>query len=305
MTTPSYLSNLMYAAALSGGFFLSACSCEEGCDVPESTTVPTSQMVGVSAGITGAEVVGSPDSVMRAALQSLRKKQISGFFATILPPEEFEEMREGWKDAKSKPVPERDDKEFQSFMGMATAEGAEETLFMMVKPFLEDAQEELQGMTMMLPMLAAGALENTDVPPEAHAMVGQLATEIASLDITDEAKARRAISVFVKAARDMKVTSGVEMQALSFEEVMGRADVAYAGLIDILDVYGLSPQKSLESMTVKTVSTEGDSAVLEMTFSIFGGKPQTVPFEMERLDGRWFPKPPEKDASPQNQGLAR
>lgn len=297
----------MYAAALSGGFFLTACSCEEGCDLGADAQVgqvSPSQMVGVNPAISSADVFATPDSAMTVAIQSLKSKKVSGFLMSVLPDEDLQKMRDGWKDAQSKPVSAEDDKEFQSFMGMATAEGAEEMLFMMAKPYLSDVQEQIQGLTMMLPMMAAGALEGADVPPETDAMIGQFASQITKLDVTDEAKAREAIGVFVKAARALDVASATELQKLSFDEMMGRVDIAYAGLIDILGVYDLSPQKTLESMNVKLVSTEGDLAQMEMTFSLFGSEPQTMPFEMERLDGRWFPKKPEESDSG-SQGLAR
>ncbi|MEM8712316.1 MAG: hypothetical protein AAGG01_15300, partial [Planctomycetota bacterium] len=93
--------------------------------------------------------------------------------------------------------------------------------------------------------------------------------------------------------RKLDLDSVQDVQALDFDELLGRADIAYAGLIDMLDVYGLSPQSTLDSMKIKLISSEGDLAQLEATFSLFGMDPETVPFEMERIDGRWFPKEPE------------
>ncbi|QDV09420.1 hypothetical protein Poly30_49780 [Planctomycetes bacterium Poly30] len=295
----------MYAAALSSGFFLAACSCEDGCDVGASAMASPSQMVGIDPGISSADVFTTPDSAMTVALRSLKEKKISAFLQSVVPQAELAKMRDGWKKAQSEPVSPDEDKEFQAFMGMATAEGSEEMLFLMVKPYLKDAQEQLQGVTMMLPMMAAGALENADVPAETGAMIGQLSAKLAKLDITDEDKAREAIGVFVKAARALDVETASEIKALSFEDMLGRVDIAYAGLIDILGVYDLSPQKTLESMSVKMVSTEGDHARMEMTFSLFGAEPQSMPFEMERIDGRWFPKPSQEAAEEPEMGTSR
>ena len=106
------------------------------------------------------------------------------------------------------------------------------------------------------------------------------------------------------AARALKIKSGKDLQVLSFDEVMDRADIAYAGVVDILGVYGLSPDAMMKSIRVETVSTSGDIAEMKLTFSLFGKEQESVPFQMERIDGRWFPKAPEKSAQVDD-GLAR
>jgi len=208
----------------------------------------------------------------------------------------MKEMRSQWEAKRKEPLPEGSDKEFQGFMDLVTAKGAEEMLFGMARPYLKDAQEQVDGLAMMLPMMAAGALQEAGAPDEAGAAVGTLAQKLQSLNVADEAKAKEAIAILCSSMRQLDLGSANEIQALEFDEVMSRVDVLYGGVIDILGVYDLSPQETLESMQVKLVSAEGELAQLEMTFSLFGMEPQTVPFEMERLDGRWFPKEPEADA---------
>lgn len=299
-----HISQLVYTAAISSGLFLAACS-GENCSVSSDAV---SAVVGVNPGVSGVAIASAPDSTMTAAIDALRKKELSSFLQSVVPPSEIDKMRQSWSEAKKEEINPDEDAQFQAFMTMATAEGAEDTLFMMVKPYLKDVQEQVEGMSQMLPFMMAGALSDANVPQETQAMLGEFTQKITDIDFASEDKARRAVGIFVTTARALKVTSGKQIQSLSFDEVMGRADLAYAGVMDILSVYGLSPENMMKSMSVKTISTEGDLAKMEMTFSLFGMDPETVPFEMERIGGRWFPKAPQEDEQQDEQmgqGLAR
>ncbi len=297
----------MYAAALSSGLFLGACSGQDAASPPASPSDSPSLVVGIDPAISSASIVDGPGAAMGAALQSLKDKKISGFLKTIVPSSELNEMRASWKKQKAEEVSAEEEAEFQAMIGMFTGEGAEDMLFSMAQPKLKDVQEQLNGLSMMLPMMASGALQEAGAPAEANAMVGQFSAKIAKLDVTDEKKLRKAIGVLVTSARSLKIKSIKDVQALSFDEILERGDVLYGGLIDILDVYGLSPQETLKSMQCKVISTEGDLAKLEMTFSLFGSEPQTVPFEMERLEGQWVPKKPEptQEVEPGRAHMAR
>jgi hypothetical protein len=294
------ISQLVYAAALSSGLFLAACS-GEMCSPNDGET---SAVVGVDPGISGVSTPSAPDATMTVAIAALQKKQLSSFLKTVLPPTQQDEMRKAWAEAQKEPIKADEDAQFQAFMAMATAEGAEDTLFHMVKPYLSEAQQQMEGMAQMLPMIMAGTMQDANLPQESQAMLGDFAKEVVGIDLASEENARRAVGIFVTTARALKVKSAKQLQALSFDEVMGRADLVYACVVDILGVYGLSPEGMLKSMTARTVSTTGDLAQMELTFSLFGMDPETVPFKMERIEGRWFPKAPEQDGATTD-GLAR
>ena len=294
------LSQLVYAAALSSGLFLAACS-GEGSDVNQGAA---SAVVGVNPGINRVAVVAAPDASLQVAIDALRERRLSAFLKAVMPPSQMDEMRAAWNEAKSTEIDPKEDAQMIAFMSMATAEGAEDTLFMMFKPYLKDVQDQVEGMAQMLPFMVGGALNEAGAPEEAQAMLGDFSQKIIDIDFVSEEKARRAVGIFVTAARALKIKSGKDLQVLSFDEVMDRADIAYAGVVDILGVYGLSPDAMMKSIRVETVSTSGDIAEMKLTFSLFGKEQESVPFQMERIDGRWFPKAPEKSAQVDD-GLAR
>lgn len=234
--------------------------------------------------------MAKPDGAMGAALLSLQGRSIAGFLQTVVPASELTEARASWEEKRKEEITEEDEAEFQKMISMATRDGAEDVLFSMAQPHLKDVQQQLGMLPMMLPMIAGGALKEAGAPEEATAMLGEFATKLSTLDVVNEDKLRDAIGILVKSARLLEVQSLKEVQALDFDQILSRSDVLYGGVVDILGVYGLSPQETIDSMKCKVVSTEGDVAQMEMTFSLFGAEPKTVPFEMEKLDGRWFPK---------------
>lgn len=75
--------------------------------------------------------------------------------------------------------------------------------------------------------------------------------------------------------------------ALDFDGMLSKVDVLYAGVADLLDVYGLSLEESLESTEVAVQSETENQVVLNVSYSIFGGPRQTQNVEMALVDGRW------------------
>ncbi|MEM8709361.1 MAG: hypothetical protein AAGG01_00300, partial [Planctomycetota bacterium] len=180
MTTNSHLSRLVYTAALSTGLFLAACSGEpcSSPDSPEMSLAMGVQPAVMSADMSAGVAPRTADATVDAAIAALKDKKLSGFLRLVAPPGAMEEMKSQWESKRAEPLPPGSDEEFNSFMGMVTAEGAEETLMMMARPYLKDAQEQLQGLAMMLPMMAAGALQDADAPPETGEMLGSLSQKL-------------------------------------------------------------------------------------------------------------------------------
>jgi hypothetical protein len=156
----------------------------------------------------------------------------------------------------------------------------------------------------MAPMMAAGAIQESGAPQDALVVVETLGAKFAKIDVADEKKAKEAISILCDAARAIDVPDGASMQKLSFEQALGKADLAYAAVIDVFAVYGLEFDDTFASIDAKTISTEGDVAECEVSVSLFGLEKKTIPMTMQRQDGRWFPKKDDATA-PAMPGMAR
>lgn len=76
------------------------------------------------------------------------------------------------------------------------------------------------------------------------------------------------------------------MQGLSFEQALERGDVVLAGVKDVLEVYGFSIDGLLASVQARTVKQSGDSATVEISYSLLGVR-NTHQAEMVRVADRW------------------
>ncbi|MEM9380101.1 MAG: hypothetical protein AAGB93_09160 [Planctomycetota bacterium] len=245
----------------------------------------------------------TPDGTLELAFDHLENERISAFVLLMAPPEELQRMKDSWAEMQRKPLEEADDAEFRQTMGMLTAEGAEDVLFAMVQPNLAEAQKQLGNVAGMAPMMAAGAIQESGAPEDTLVMIETIGAKLASIDIASEEKAKKAIAIVCKAAREINVKSGAEMQKLSFEQAMKKADIAYAGVVDALAVYGLDFDETFQSLEARVVSSAGDTAEVEVSVSLFGLEKKTIPVTMERKAGRWFPKKDEAEGA--SSGMTR
>ncbi|MEM1449244.1 MAG: hypothetical protein AAF957_09595 [Planctomycetota bacterium] len=258
-----------------------------------------SASIGVGPGGGSAE---TPDGTLELAFDHLENKRISSFLMLMAPPPELQRMKDEWAEMQRKPLEQAEDAQFRQMMGMLTADGAEDTLFAMVQPNLAEAQKQIGMVAGMAPMMAAGAIQESGAPADTLVMVETIGAKLAGIDIANEKKAKKAIAIVCKAARKIDVKSGAEMQKLSFEQAMKKADIAYAGVVDALAVYGLDFDETFESLEARVLSTAGDTAEVEVSVSLFGLEKKTVPVTMERKAGRWYPKKDEAESAP---GMAR
>lgn len=274
-------------------FFLAACG---------GGASDGSASIGVGPGAASVTVMDTADGTIELAFDHLRNKRVSSFLLTMAPPAELQEMRDEWKKMQGEPIDAAEDAQFKQTMAMLTAEGAEDTLFAMVQPHLAEAQKQVGMLAGMAPMMAAGAIQESGAPEDAMVVVESLGQKIAQMEVASEKKAKKAIAIVCKAAREIDIADGAAMQRLSFEEALGKADIAYAAVVDALAVYGLEFDETFESIDAKVLSSSGDVAECEVSVRLFGLEPKTVPMTMERKDGRWFPR---KDESAPAPGMAR
>lgn len=277
------------------------------CGCGEEGDCSPSMAVGVSPAISAASIgdASTPDGAMSNAISQLKAGKVSEFLRAVAPAQGLAEMKDGWEDMRKQPIEEADDEEFVQMMGMLTAEGAEDMLFMMVKPQLAEAQQQVQMLAAMAPMMAAGALQEANAPEDAMVALQSFGEKLAKIDIGSEDKAKKAIAIVCSAARTLDVPNGAAMQKLKFEEGLGKIDVVYGALVGVLNVYDLGLDETFDSISIRTVSVEGDAATLEMTIKPFGIEMDPVPFPLERVDGRWqMPYEKEETTTPDD-GMAR
>jgi hypothetical protein len=252
------------------------------------TSIATSGPAAAPAG----PAVGPPDAAVKESIAALRSNDLAKLLQATLPADQYAEMKSGWKKAQKETTTPEQAAEFSAQMAMLTAPGAEDMLMAMVEPQLAQMEPQLDMMVGMLSGMISSSLEQNELLGESEKTEGRRWVKAFSAfllegDILSREKARRTVGIVCKTARKLELETLAQAQALSFEQVLAKGSLCLGATKDVLDIYGLSLDDLLDSIAVKTVSQEGDDAVVELKFELFGEK-QTVRSQLTRVDDRWI-----------------
>src|SRR5699024_6810383 len=103
----------------------------------------------------------------------------------------------------------------------------------------------------------------------------------------DEEHARKAVSVLVDTARALDIPTLEDAYALDYDGAMARYATAWKGLRQLLDIYGLSLDDTLDSAKVSVLDQQADEATVEITWTVFD-QPMQSTVEMVRKGKRWY-----------------
>ena len=106
---------------------------------------------------------------------------------------------------------------------------------------------------------------------------------------TDPESVKKVLAIASKVARDLNLKTLDEARALDFDQSMAKARIAFLGFKDALGVYGLSLDKTLDSVKPEVVSNDGKAAKVKVAYTLFDA-PLSVETEMVNVDGRWYGK---------------
>jgi hypothetical protein len=249
----------------------------------------------------GTEPPRSPAASIEAGAQALRKNDVRSFLKLTLSDAGLAEMKADWDLQRAKKPSAEEEAAFAATMEKLTAEGAEDALMAELSPKLDEMRPQVAMMIGMFNGMADAALaQNTELSDEEREQGREVLKALADLlgknDLTDPKLARRAIDVVCGTARALGIASFDQLRGLSFEELLSRADLVFAGAKDLLAIYGLSVDAWLDSVKAETLAEEGDHATVRIRFEILGTS-HSVDTEMVKTDGRWIKKELEGDAT--------
>ena len=241
----------------------------------------------------------SPDGAVKATVAALKANDIERFAATAIPPAAYAEAEAEWRRQQSKPVDDQEAAQFDMMMTQLTADGAEQTLLAMVKPQLAEAQGMVQRGAGMLTMVASQTLASEELSPEEQqqmqAFTGAVGQWLGSIDLTDEAKVGEAIDVACATARELEIPNHAALRALSFDQALRKGGILLAGVKEILAIYDLDVDATLDSVEVGSPEIDGDIAKVPVTVTLLG-QTYTSPSVLQQVDGRWYGQQPEEPA---------
>lgn len=234
----------------------------------------------------------TPNGAFQASLVALKNNDLKALFEQSMTAEQFNELAEGFEKNKAKGFNEAEKAQFAQAMQMLTADGAEDQLMAMVSPQLEQAKAMLPMMLAMGKDQAIMSIKNNPMLPDSQK---ETTAEIASAfmdwlgenDVLSEEVTRKALSEVIKTAKALDMKSLDALQNMSFDQALGKGGIVVGGLKNVLNVYGISLDDTLNSTEVSDVKVNGDNATMDVSFDFFGKNiKQTV--NMVKKGGKWI-----------------
>lgn len=240
----------------------------------------------------------SPADAATRIAKDLKDNNLLGAVQAAVPPAHFEKLKLEYDQGRKEPPSAEDRASFAESMGKLTAPNAEQALMAELEPMLQKFEAEMAAQMPLMVGMGRGfaqqwVQESKEFSAEQKKQVGDLLDAVAKwlqeVKLTDRELARQAIAKAVSTARALELKTIDDLQALSFEQAMGKGGIAFAGIKDILALYGLKVDEALGSVSANVLAQEGDSAKISMQYRLFG-QPLQVETDMVRRDGRWYGK---------------
>ena len=263
--------------------------CSQQSNTPGAPTTPAAVAVATS----------SPEGTVTASVKAIRENNVGSLFEIMMPPGELAKTKADWpKEMNKDPVTDEDRKQFADTMNKLTAPNAEATLYAQIEPQLKEFDaKQAQQMPMMIAMgrgFAQSAIQqnkdlNDNQKQQAQQLLDAVATWAQNTKFTDPTLIKGAIAAVCKTARDLNLKTIDEARALTYDQAMQKAGIMMGGVKQVLLVYGLNVDKTLDSVKVEPAAIAGDSAKVKITYTAFD-KPFTTEGDLVKVDNKWFSK---------------
>lgn len=240
----------------------------------------------------------SPVAAVQGSIDLLKADDFSGLWKHALPPADYVDLRTDWnqRTKDQPPISARDRERFHAAIATLTAPDAETTLYAQLQPKLTQMQQQYKD---QLPVLISigEAFAKSAVQQNKKLTVQQKTQLDDVLDVLvpwakqtpwfDQAKAKQAIAVTVTSARKLDLKSPEQLHALNFDSAMKKYSTAYAGIKQLLAIYGLSVDDTLNSVKLTQLEDKHGRAVVKIDYTLLG-KPLSTESTLVQQDGRWY-----------------
>ncbi|MFC3195314.1 hypothetical protein ACFODZ_13760 [Marinicella sediminis] len=233
----------------------------------------------------------TPDGAFMASIAAMKSNDLKSLIKNSLSDEQYNELVTEFENNKTGNFSEADKAQFASAISMLTSDGAEENLYQMVEPQLEQARAMLPMMLMMGKDQVLQGLKTNPMLPESQrdsavAVVGAAMDWAGENDILSEDKTKAAIAALVNTAKELDMNSLDDVQNMSFDQALEKGSIAFGGVKSILGAYGISMDDMLSSVEISDLEVNGDQANMNVSFELFG-ETVTQPMNMVKKDGVW------------------
>ena len=262
-----------------------------------------------------------PQQALQKSIGLAREGDIGGLIENMLPPAEFSRIKAEWTNQKDDAaIDDAARARFAETMAKLTAPDAADALFKEFEPdirqfdaqvvpatrqavdgiepeirqFDAQYQQQIPTMVAMGRSYLKGLMQQSQElsvseKEQAVGIIDALAKWVEKTRFTDPDLVRKALGILTESARELDLKSLDEARNLSFEQTAPKLKISFNGLKKVLDLYGFSIDKTLDSAKTELVSSTADSAVVKVSYTLLE-TPLQSSVEMVRIDDRWYNK---------------
>lgn len=246
-----------------------------------------------------AQVGGStPEAAVQGSVDLLKAGDFGGLWKHALPPADYATLRADWSrhNANQPPVGAADRAKFDEAVQKLTAPDAESKLYAELQPKLSQMEQQYKDQLPVMisvgdALLKNGVAQNRNLDSEQKTQANQLIDVLVpwaqKAPWFDQDKAKQAVGVVVAAARKLDLKSPEQLRSMDFDTAMAKYATGYAGLKQLLAIYGLSVDEALDSVRLSTLSSKDGRAVVKVDYTLLG-KPLSAESTLVQQDGRWY-----------------
>lgn len=240
----------------------------------------------------------SPEHALQGSVDLLKANDFAGFWKHALPPADYQNLRVDWslQQKNQKPLSAEDQAKFNEMMQKLAAPDAEAQLFAELQPKLEAMQKQYSDQLPVLisfgdAMVKNSVAQNQTLSAAQKAQVTDLMDALVpwakQTSWFDQAKAKQAVGVVVATARKLDLKDAKHLRSMDFDTAMSKYASGFAGAKQLLAIYGLKLNETLNSVKLSTLSNDDGHAVVKVDYSLLG-KPLSSNMNMIEQDGHWY-----------------
>lgn len=240
----------------------------------------------------------TPEAALQGSIDLLKAGDLNGLWKHALPPADYANLRADWShhEQDQQPITDDDRTNFNETMQKLTEPDAENKLYAELQPKLAMMQQQYKD---QLPVLVSvgEALVKNSIAQNKSLTDAQKAQTSSLLDVLapwaqqtpwfDQAKAKQAIGVAVTTARKLDLKSPDQLRAMDFDTAMAKYSTGFSGAKQLLAIYGLSLDDTLNSVKLTPVSSSNGHAVVQIDYTLLG-KPLSTESTLVQENGRWY-----------------
>lgn len=240
----------------------------------------------------------TPEAAVQGSIDLLKAGDFNGLWKHTLPPADYATLRADWsrRNANPPPISAADKAKFDEAVQKLTGPDAENKLYAELQPKLGQMEQQYKDQLPVLISMGGALLKNSvaqnktldsEQKTQANELIDVLVPWAKQAPWFDQARAKQAVGVVVVTTRQLDLKNADQLRTMNFDTAMAKYATGYAGLKQLLAIYGLSVDGALNSIKLSTLSDKDGRAVVKIDYTLLG-KPLSAESTLVQQDGRWY-----------------